>query len=61
MYKLLESLDDFDSEIICLDSSKDKLNEFLWSRDISFIRFKLKIMWYLIKERIECYYVKKVC
>lgn len=58
-YKLFESSDDFDNEIIRLDSSKDKLNEFLSSRDISFIRFKLKISWYLIKERIKFYYVRK--
>lgn len=52
VYKPSESLDDS-------DSSKDKLNESLWSRDISPIRSKLKTTWHLTKERTERYYVKK--
>lgn len=59
VYKPSESLDDSDSETIRSDSSKDKLNESLWSRDISPIRSKLKTTWHLTKERTERYYVKK--
>lgn len=59
MDKPSESLDDSDSETIRSDSSKDKLNESLWSRDISPIRSKLKTTWHLTKERTERYYVKK--
>ena len=59
VYKPSESLDDSDSETIPSDSSKDKLNESLWSRDISPIRSKLKTTWHLTKERTERYYVKK--
>lgn len=59
VYKPSVSLDDSDSETIRSDSSKDKLNESLWSRDISPIRSKLKTTWHLTKERTERYYVKK--
>ena len=58
-YKPSESSDDSDNETIRSDSSKDKLNEFLSSRDISPIRSKLKTPWHLTKERTKLHYVRK--
>ena len=60
VYKPSESSDDCDYENIRSDSSKDKLNEFLSSRDISPIRSKLKTPWHLTKERTKRHYVKAV-
>ena len=54
-----ESLDDSDNETIRSDSSKDKLSEFLSSRDIIPIRSKLKTTWHLTKERTKRHYVRK--
>ena len=55
----LESSGDSDNKTIRSESSKDKLNEFLSSRDISPIRSKLKTMWQLTKERTKGHYVSR--
>ena len=58
-YKPSDSSDDSDNRTIRSESSKDKLNEFLSSRDISPIRSKLKTTWQLTKERTKHHYFRK--
>lgn len=59
MYKPPESLVKSDNEATPLDTSKEKLNEFLSSRDISPIRPNLNTALHFTKERTKCHYVRE--
>ena len=59
IYKPPESSDDSDNETRSSGTSRDKLNEFLSSRDISPIRSKLNTAWHVTKERTKRHYVRK--
>ena len=59
-YKPPESSDDSSDETTPSGTSRDKLNEFLSSRDISPIRSKLNTPWHLTKERTKRHYTRKV-
>ena len=58
-YQPLESSSDSDNETTPSRTSRDKLNEFLTSRDISPIRSKLNTAWHLTKERTRRHYTRK--
>ena len=60
-YKPLESSDDSGDETIPgATSSRDKLNEFLSSKDISPIRSKLNKRWHFTNERTKRHNTRKV-
>lgn len=60
-YKPLESLDDSGDETIPgSTSSRDKLNEFLFSRHISPIRSRLNKRWHFTNDRTKRHYTRKV-
>lgn len=58
-YKPPASSDDSDNETIPSRTSREKLNEFLMSRDISPIRSKLNTAWHSTKERTKRHYTRK--
>lgn len=59
-YKPPESSDDSGDEATpSASTSRDKLNEFLSSRDISPIRSKLNTTWHFTKERTKRHYTRK--
>lgn len=58
-YKPSESSDDSGDETTPSDTSRNKLNEFLSSRDISPIRCKLTTAWHATKEWTKRHYTRK--